>query len=124
MSKVRNPRVKKKLTLTHDHRVLALEGTKTFRKKWPRKKAQAKREVRRAEQVALGLARAQPEEADVAVHDARATLRRRRPKKVGVLSLGESLEIRADRSLRWGPATHTVGTFRSVARLRRLKASR
>jgi hypothetical protein len=122
MSKVRNPRAKKQQELTRDHRVLVLEGIKTFRKKWPRKKAQAKREVRRAEHVALGIANEDPDKGELAVHAAQASLRGRRPKKLGVFALGDSLQVRADRSLRWGVATHTKGKLRAAAKLRRAKA--
>jgi hypothetical protein len=124
VSKVRHPREKKQAELARDHRVLALVGTKTFRKTWPRKKAQVKREARRAEHVALGRAPAEPDEADAAVHDAQVSLKGRRPKKVGVLALADALEVKADRSLRWTSATHTEGKLRSAKRLRRLKVSR
>jgi hypothetical protein len=124
MAKARSPRAKKQLELARDHRVLALAGTKTFRKGWPRKKALAKRGARRAERVALGAGNLDPEDADLAVRAAQAKLRTRRPKKVGVFALGDTLQIQAERSLRWGAATHTEGKPRAAAKLRREKASR
>ena len=100
MSKLRNPWVKKRLELTRDHRVLALEGSETSKREWPLRKAQLKRDVRRAEHVALEGATTEPERADLAVLEARAALRTRRPKKAGGVALGDSIEIKGKRTRR------------------------
>jgi hypothetical protein len=53
MSRIKSPEEKKRLSLTKDHRTVALEGNKTFRSAWRQKKAQTNRRFRRAAAMAL-----------------------------------------------------------------------
>jgi hypothetical protein len=123
LTKQRDPRKKKLLSLTRDHRVFPLEGDKTFRKKWPRTKAIANRKVRRAEQLALQVAREKPEVADVAVHQARSRHKRKLTKH-GVVSLAQHLEVQADKSLRWTAVTDATNKEVSAFKKRRLRGSK
>lgn len=121
MSKVRHPRLKKKLSLARDHRVFKLEGDKTFRKKWPKVKAAAKRRVRRAEQVALQEAVASPEAGDIAVQEARSG-DKRRLQKLGVVTLAQQIEVKADKKLRWTSVTQTTNKETRRAKIRKTKS--
>src|SRR5689334_9569550 len=95
MSKVHNPRLKKLLSLERDHRVLPLAGDDGLQKKRAETKAGANHRLRRAEHVALQHAPEDPEASDLAVQEARKA-RKRVPKKAGVVTLKERLELQAD----------------------------
>jgi hypothetical protein len=53
MSRIKNPKEKKRLSLARDHRTFALEGNKSFRSAWRLKKGKSNRQFRRAGAVAL-----------------------------------------------------------------------
>lgn len=98
MSSVKLPSLKKQLRLDRDHRVAA-ENPKAFRKNWPKKKAGGKRRLRRAQNRAIDAAAA----AD-AVHDVASDVRNKKlaklPRKHGVVSLREAVELKRARRLR------------------------
>ena len=94
MSSTKHPRVKKDKSLRKDHRVFTLEGNKTFRGVWKKKKRRlGKKERRAAEQV---LKTVDPVAADDAPSPKRQVPRRLR--KAGVVSLERALEIRRTKS--------------------------
>jgi hypothetical protein len=84
MSRVKNPVDKKKLSLSRDHRVFALEGNKSFRKAWRVKKATATRKTRRA----------QARDLSQSTEDPSHTARKRSLKKFGVMSLGQTISFK------------------------------
>lgn len=99
MSRVKSPDEKKRLSLTKDHRVLALEGDKSFRSAWPSKKARSNRQFRRASSVALAEA-AQTDPSDTP--ESVTTKPKRSLKKYGVTSLAQSISLKNDDTgLRW-----------------------
>jgi hypothetical protein len=95
MSKVHHPRLKKLLSLTRDHRVLPLETDTAARKTRPVTKTSVNHKLRRAEHTALQHATEDPEASDLAVQEARKA-RKRVPKKVGVVTLKQRLEVQAE----------------------------
>lgn len=99
MSRVRNPNEKKRLSLTKDHRTLALEGNKTLRSAWPAKKARSNRRFRHASAIAIAkTARTDPSDTPASV----TTQPKRSLKKFGVLSLAQSMAVKKDDTgLRW-----------------------
>jgi hypothetical protein len=96
MSRIKNPKEKKRLSLSNDHRTLTLEGNKTFRSKWPLKKARTNRQFRHASTSAL-----EAVEIDTDESPPDATIRPIRTlKKWGVMSLAQSMSVKRTR-LRW-----------------------
>jgi len=99
MSRIKHPREKKRASLDRDHRTLTLEGNKSFRVAWRRKKALANRRFRRKSIVRA----ADTAEAEMdAMPLPRKAKRFRSLKKFGVASLSQSIAIKVDKSrLRW-----------------------
>lgn len=99
MSRIKSPDEKKRLSLAKDHRVFALEGSKSFRSSWRRKKAMSNRQFRRAGTIAL---------ADFAPTDngeapeGSTTKPMRSLVKYGVMSLAQSISFKnGDAGSRW-----------------------
>jgi hypothetical protein len=90
MSRVKDPVEKKRLSLTKDHRVFALEGNKTFRKTWRLKKARAARQFRRAQTRDLQRIGDSPEE-----HEGWVCKPKRSLDKFGVMSLSQAISVKA-----------------------------
>jgi hypothetical protein len=111
MSRVINPIEKKRLSLTRDHRTFALEGNKTFRRAWRMKKANAARELRRAQGKADRLHQA-TEETDNVVHK-----RVRQLKKFSVMSLSQAI------SFKGGELGHRWSSVRGIKNKEALKAA-
>jgi hypothetical protein len=98
MSRIKHPREKKRLSLSKDHRVFALEGNKTFRKAWRLKKARAARKTRRGEARELvSYTRDQGADGPTAAPKTMRSL-----KKYGVMSLDQTISFKeGDRIGRW-----------------------
>ena len=127
----RDPKAKKLRELRRDHRVLPLQGDKTLRKAWRRKKAHAVRKVRHHEATALRTASEDPDAVDDAVLAAHAR-RTRKLTKHGVLSLEQHLAVQKDRGLRFSllmwknneALAATVPSLRGGRRAAKKRASR
>jgi hypothetical protein len=92
MSTVRNPKEKKRLSLTRDHRTLA-EYPKGHRNSWPRAKAGINRQFRRAAKTALaGGTEIDTDEA--ALSETMTAIRR--PKRWPVLRLAQAISDRRE----------------------------
>lgn len=90
MSAVKTPQEKKRLSYKKDHVVNDGENDKSFRKKWPRKKARINRAHRRKVAQVLvvpGTVEAGADEAEAATQ----AVVRPKPVKWGVLPLGEAV---------------------------------
>ena len=88
MSTVKNPQEKKRLSYKKDHVVDGGENDKSFRKKWPRKKARINRAHRRkVAQVFTAPTTVDADEADSVTK----TIKRPKACKWGVLPLGEAV---------------------------------
>jgi hypothetical protein len=94
MSRIKSPDEKKRLSLTKDHRVFALEGNKSFRSAWRRKKALSNRQFRRAGTMAL----ADSAQTDNGEASERPTTRPMR----SLMSLAQSISFKnGDAGSRW-----------------------
>jgi hypothetical protein len=99
MSRIKSPDEKKRLSLTKDHRVFALEGNKSFRSAWRRKKALSNRQFRRAGTIALADS-AQTDNGEAPVGP--TTKPMRSLVKYGVMSLAQSISFKnGDAGSRW-----------------------
>jgi len=90
VSAIKNPIVKKAKSLKKDHRVFTLEGNKTFRGAWRKKKRRLAKKERHAIQRVL-------KRVDSRVPGEAESPRRqvaRRIRKTGVVTLGRALDIR------------------------------
>jgi hypothetical protein len=97
MSRVKNPREKKRLSLAADHRVFALEGNKTFRSAWRLKKARTNRESRRADSMALAKMLRDPLLDEISNAKVKRSLY-----KSAVMSLAQAIWVKnKDRRDRW-----------------------
>ena len=87
MSSIKNPTKKKAQGLKKDHRVFTLEGNKTFRGKWRKKKRRLAKKERSAAQRLLSARTA---------GDSESPQRQisRKLRKTGVVTLGRALDIR------------------------------
>jgi hypothetical protein len=99
VSRIKSPEQKKRLSLSRDHRTLPLEGNKSFRSAWRKKKALVGRKSRRSAKMALS---------DIPLMNCDEIPRdfKSKPvrtlKKYGVMSLGQSIYIKGDdKRLRW-----------------------
>jgi hypothetical protein len=91
MSRIKNPDEKKRVSFAKDHRVFALEGNKSFRSSWRRKKALSNRQFRRAGTIALaGSAQTDNGEAS----EGPTTKPMRSLVKYGVMSLAQSISFK------------------------------
>jgi len=96
MSSVSDPTEKKRLSLARDHRTLPLEGNKSFRSAWRRKKAKANRKARHAMASELA-AKATDESQDLQQSQLKRTL-----EKFGVMSLAQTILTKGElTSKRW-----------------------
>jgi hypothetical protein len=99
MSRIKSPDEKKRLSLTKDHRSFALEGNKSFRSAWRRKKTLSNRQFRRAGTIAL-VHSAQTDNGEAPVGP--ATKLMRSLVKYGVMSLAQSISFKnGDAGSRW-----------------------
>jgi len=88
MSTVKTPQEKKRLSYKRDHVVDGGENDKSFRKKWPKKKARINRAHRRkVAQVFVVPCAADADEAE----SISKTIKRPKARKWGVVSLGEAV---------------------------------
>lgn len=94
MSKIHDPRTKKRLSLKRDHRVLKLAEDGAARATLPLEKAAVHQKVRRAEHAALHAALAAPEDAELAVRETRAASRGRL-ERIAAVSLAQHLALKA-----------------------------
>ncbi|HKA73126.1 MAG TPA: hypothetical protein VKE26_15050 [Xanthobacteraceae bacterium] len=91
MSRIKNPREKKRLSLVRDHRVFALEGNKTFRSAWRQKKAKANRKSRRADAMAAAGMVRNPLLGEAASSKLKP---KQLPHKFGVMSLAQMIAFK------------------------------
>jgi hypothetical protein len=98
MSSVKSPNLKKQLRLDRDHRVEA-EYPKAFRKNWPKKKANGKRRLRRAQERMVHTATAR-DALDGVASDVRSGKLANPLRKYGVASLRKAIERKRERRLR------------------------
>jgi hypothetical protein len=122
MSKVRDPRTKKRLSLKRDHRVLKLGEGQAAPKKLLLEKAAAHQKVRRAEHTALHVALAAPEAAELAVREARLASRGT-IEKAAAVSLAQHLDIKAGKLPRRARRTRLSARKARTVKVRRSRAS-
>jgi hypothetical protein len=122
MSKIHDPRTKKRLSLKRDHRVLKLAEAEAPRQALPLEKAAAHQKVRRAEHAALHAAIDTPEAAELAVRETRAASRGRL-ERVAAVSLAQHLALKSGAN---PPRSRLARSARRATRgskLRRARAS-
>ena len=97
MSTVKTPQEKKRLSYKKDHVVDGGENDKSFRKKWPRKKAGSNRvQRRRIAQVFVRPGVLDADEAESVIKN----VRRPKIRKWGVIPLGKAVANRQDSRVR------------------------
>ena len=106
MSSIRNPALKKKASLSRDHRVYAQEGDKSFRGVWKQKKRRKAKQARAQSETALRDALQGDEDAPVTAKQPKAL------RKTGVVTLERDLEIhREEPSLRFSLMKYSSAAF-------------
>ncbi len=88
MSAIKNPQAKKRQSLRRDHRVYLLEGDKSFRGVWRKKKVRMAKKARADSRRALRRAESGDEDATALAKQPRQL------RKQGIVSLGRDLQIR------------------------------
>lgn len=88
MSAIKNPQLKKRVSLKRDHRVYPWEGDKSFRGVWRKKKTRMARKARTESNRVEGRAKAGYED------DAAGKKQPRQLRRTGVVTLERDLQIR------------------------------